>query len=305
MSEKKQPREHYVPVWGILLLFLGIVFLLQTLNVLPWGLWGTLWRFWPVLIIIVGLRILLRHSSIWLASLLILAILGACLGIAIWQYGPMPPVGVTTKSYAEPLGDIERAQVDIDFTAGSLTISSLPPASSNFVEANSNVLSRDGGVRADFHRQGSEGRLHLTTEEVKRQFWFRGGDWLRWEVKLTRNIPLVLDIKSAASDTNLDIDKLEITELRLDIDAGNYKVKVPSSAGITYAYIKVDAANLEVTIPDGVAAKCKADVNLGNLQVDENRFPKKGDYYMSRDFESADNRVELEIDCDVGRVQLK
>lgn len=59
MSEPKTPREYCVPVWGIFLLFLGILFLLQTFNILPWGLWGTLWRFWPVLIII-GLSLLLR-----------------------------------------------------------------------------------------------------------------------------------------------------------------------------------------------------------------------------------------------------
>jgi hypothetical protein len=46
------------------LLFLGIVFLLQALDVLPWGVWGTLWRFWPVLIIIIGLNILLSRYSI-------------------------------------------------------------------------------------------------------------------------------------------------------------------------------------------------------------------------------------------------
>ncbi len=87
MSEPKQ-REHHVPVWGIYLLFLGVLFLLQTFEVLPWPLWGTLWRFWPVLIIIIGMGILLRHFNPWLVSLLILAILFACLGIAIWQYGP-------------------------------------------------------------------------------------------------------------------------------------------------------------------------------------------------------------------------
>ncbi len=86
MSEKRPHRVVGAPIWGIFLLFLGVVFLLQTLNVLPWGLWGTLWRFWPVLIIIIGLGILLHRYNVWLVSLLILAILGACLGIAIWQY---------------------------------------------------------------------------------------------------------------------------------------------------------------------------------------------------------------------------
>lgn len=81
-------RHHGIPVGGVILLFLGIVFLLQTLGVLPWGLWGTLWRFWPVVLILVGLGIILRRFNPWLVSLLILAVLLACLGVAVWQYSP-------------------------------------------------------------------------------------------------------------------------------------------------------------------------------------------------------------------------
>ena len=85
MSEEKSQGVIGVPIWGIFLVFLGIVFLLQTLDILSWGLWETLWRFWPALIIITGLDILLRRYNAWLVSLLVLVILGACLGIAIWQ----------------------------------------------------------------------------------------------------------------------------------------------------------------------------------------------------------------------------
>ncbi len=97
MPDKKPQRVIGVPIWGIFLLFLGIVFLLQNIGILPWGLWGTLWRFWPVLIIILGLGILLRRRNVWLVSLLVLAILGACLSIAIWQYGPSSLAEVTTN----------------------------------------------------------------------------------------------------------------------------------------------------------------------------------------------------------------
>lgn len=88
MPENKRPREHAIPMGGIFLLFLGVVFLLQSLNILPWALWGILWRFWPVLIIITGLGILLARYNIWLVSVLVLALLFACLGIAIGQYEP-------------------------------------------------------------------------------------------------------------------------------------------------------------------------------------------------------------------------
>ena len=86
MPGEKLQRRAGVSIWGIFLLFLGIFFLLQTLNVLRWGLWGALWRFWPVLIIVSGLGILLRRYNAWLVSLLTLVVFGACLGIAIWQH---------------------------------------------------------------------------------------------------------------------------------------------------------------------------------------------------------------------------
>lgn len=80
---------------------------------------------------------------------------------------------------------------------------------------------------------------------------------------------------------------------------------MPSSAGTTRAYIKADVANVEMTMPDGVAARLKADVNPGNFEVDESRFPKKGNYYVSEDFEIAENRIERELDGDIGRFQVK
>ncbi len=87
MADRKSETLGSAPVGGIVLLFLGIVLLLQSLNVLRWGLWETLWRFWPVLLIITGLSIVLHRYNVWLISLLILAILSACLVIAIWQQG--------------------------------------------------------------------------------------------------------------------------------------------------------------------------------------------------------------------------
>ncbi|MFC1967429.1 LiaI-LiaF-like domain-containing protein [Chloroflexota bacterium] len=91
MDEQKPGARRDIPVWGIFLLFLGVVLMLQTVNVLPWSLWGTLWRFWPALLIAAGIGILLRHYNYWLISSAVLLLFFGCLGIAIWQYGATPP----------------------------------------------------------------------------------------------------------------------------------------------------------------------------------------------------------------------
>ena len=158
-------------------------------------------------------------------------------------------------------------------------------------------------MKVDFQQQDGEGRLHLSTEQVSWRFWGEGG--IRWEVRFTRDIPLTIEVKSAASNLNLDLSELKVTELRMDIDVGNYRVKMPSSTGTTHAHIKADVANLEVTIPDGVAAKIKVDVDLSAFEVNGGRFSRRGDYYISQDFDSAENRLELELDGDITRVQVK
>ena len=87
MANAKSEGTRHLPFSGIILLFLGILFLLQTTGVLPWALWETLWRYWPIVLILIGLRILLRKMHPWLLGLITVVILAATLLLAIWQYG--------------------------------------------------------------------------------------------------------------------------------------------------------------------------------------------------------------------------
>jgi hypothetical protein len=76
--------EKGAPVGGIFLLYFGILLLMQTTGYLPWNIWDTLWRFWPVLIIIAGINLLLRNLNPWLVSLIVAAILASCIFYAIY-----------------------------------------------------------------------------------------------------------------------------------------------------------------------------------------------------------------------------
>jgi hypothetical protein len=299
MSESRPRRAHGAPIWGVILLFLGILFLLQLLDVIPWGVWGTLWRFWPVLIIIIGLNILLGRYNRWAVTILAFALLWACLGIAYWQYQP----AAVAQSYSEPLANLERASIAVDFDGGSLSLGSLGNNSANLVEVESSSSGGDGGIEADFQQQDGEGSLHLTARSINRFFW--SGPYLDWQAMFTQKIPLTLDIKSAASDVSLDLSKLLAPEVIVELNAGSCQVTAPSSSGTTHVKITANAANVEVTVPAGVAARISLDTNVSGIDIDKSRFPQSGDYYMSPDFATSSSQLELEIKCNVGRVQIK
>lgn len=88
MAQDRKTVGYQSPFWGIFLVFLGIIFLLQTFDILPWKLWGTLWRFWPVLLIIGGFSIILRHRHPWLIATITIIVLAASLWLAIVLNGP-------------------------------------------------------------------------------------------------------------------------------------------------------------------------------------------------------------------------
>lgn len=304
MAEEKQKRGRGIPVGGIVLLFLGVVFLLQTFNIIPWGLWGMLWRFWPAILIIIGLGILLRRYNPWLISLLILVILFACLGLAIWQYGPSKTVeSQLYQSYTQPGDNLEKADIRMDLPVGNLALAALPAGSPNLVEAGFTQNRHNAALKASYSREGTTGILNMQLEQKDWPAWSSGE--FKWQAAFSRDIPLTMDIKSAVSNFEADLSELKVTELRMKLDVGNFNVVLPSAPGDGKVSIDSALSNLDITIPQGVAARIKARADLGSAEIDKSRFPKQGDYYISGDWDSAGNRLDIDVKCDLGRVGIK
>ncbi len=292
MTAERRPQPREIPIFGVILLFVGIVLLLQTLGVVPWGLWGTLWRIWPLLLIIIGLVLVLRRFNPWLVSLLILALLFAGFGFALWRYQPAASTG-TTRSYSQPLDNLGRANVNLDFSAGTLSIDSLPSTSPNFVE----VDSRGSDVRADFRREGNTGTLDLDS--------VRGSGGIEWEVGFNTRVSMTLNIDSAAGGLDVKLVRLRIPELTVEISAGSCELAMPSPTGTVTASVQTNVSSVEITIPSGVAVRIRGKVNLGALSLDEGRFPRKDDYWASPDFDTAKDRIDLEVNTNLGRVTVR
>ena len=54
-----------------------------------------------------------------------------------------------------------------------------------------------------------------------------------------------------------------------------------------------------------MAARIEAKSGLSSFTIDEHRFPRSGDYYISPDFATAQNRIELKVDSGVASIDIK
>ncbi|MBU2009482.1 MAG: cell wall-active antibiotics response protein [Chloroflexi bacterium] len=295
MKEHRGDRGPF-PLWGLILVALGVIFLLQNLGVLGWGVWGTLWRFWPVVLLLIGLNIILRGQSPWLMlGITVVVLIGVIAAAALVERSRPPAVAA---SFSQPLQGITGASAEISFGAGELLIASLPPGSASLVEGMSYPE-----VEQDFRLQGSKGVLNLSVPG--RGFWTFGERGLQLAASFNPAVPLELVVKTGASDAQLDLTNLQVRRLEVDVGASRLSLLLPAKAGTTEAEVKAGAAQVSISIPQGVAARIKSETGLGSFNVDTSRFPKVGDIYESPGYATAPNRVDLTVKSGVASIDIR
>ena len=89
-------RKHSSHFGALLLIFIGIVFLLNNLGLLSWSIWNKLWKFWPVIIILLGIQMFMGKSRVagGLMTLLTLFVFAGILAYVLVSSGliVLPPI---------------------------------------------------------------------------------------------------------------------------------------------------------------------------------------------------------------------
>ncbi len=303
MAKNEEQRARHAPVGGILLLFLGVVLLLQNLGILPPGLWQSLIWFWPVIIILIGLNIVLHRVNPWLTSLILIGILGAVLGVAIWQSDTKAEPVPASQFYSEALGNIKQGRVTLELVAGDFSVGSLSAGSPDFIEANSTGNAGGSGFKTSIRRNNSEAILSIEANGFSRGLPRVPGT--RSMIGLTGDIPLTLSVDGVMSNLTLDLKELTVYNLETDAVMGNYVIEMPQNPGLASATIKGVFSNVEIVIPQGVAVSISVNSVFGDSEVNQNRFPQKGTGYVSPDYDTATNKINLKVVSTFGRVSIR
>lgn len=188
-----------------------------------------------------------------------------------------------------PIDGLVEAAVRLGFGGGELILHKADPG----------VLvggTFEGGV---VHRTPRPGILELEPINPPRPLL----TWqpVHWDVGLTSEIPVDLRLDTGANRSTIDLSALHVRRLELHTGASDTTVRLPAQ-GETAARIECGFAQVTVEVPAGVAAWIKGRMAIGATKVDETRFPREPDGWKSPGYETAVNRVYLEIDGAFGAV---
>ncbi|HEY5495507.1 MAG TPA: hypothetical protein VIK16_02515 [Candidatus Limnocylindrales bacterium] len=206
-----------------------------------------------------------------------------------------PNAGGTAQALALALEGAADAEVRIAFGAGKLLVG--PAASGLLVDG-----TFEGGVNAT---PAGAGRVRLTTPHPASWSWDWGRAPFDWRLGLTAEVPLRLEVETGASDNELDLSGLHVTDLRIRTGAAQSRVTLPAT-GVTRVNAEGGAAQMRFRVPAGVAARITSTMAIGTTDVDTTRFPRTRDgaAWASPDFDANPNRAEIAVRGGVGQVTI-
>ncbi len=292
-------------VGPLILITIGVLFLLANMGMLPVSFWELALAYWPLILILIGLEIIIgRYSAIGALVVVVLwiALVGGVLWLASNQGGGiLPTATAVTDQATQALGDIKSAAVDLNIGTARTTVGALGSDTSDLMQG---TFRHAEGTRVTktYNVVGTEGRLGLKEEGIN--FVFFGPSVSQWDIKLYPQIPIALSVNGGVGTATLDLSGLNITSLSVDSGVGSLNITTPKT-GTTTMQVNGGVGSANVTIPQGVAARLRVNAGLGGIHVDTVRFPKFGDTYQSADFASAANKIDIEVDGGLGSINVR
>jgi hypothetical protein len=259
--------------WGTILVLVGVLLMLDNLDILSVRLWDILW---PSLLVLLGIWILVGSFS--------------SRRLLESEHLLVPHEGAT------------QVHLRLNHGAGRLRLRS---------GSNPDVLAEGdfvGGL--DLRSQKIGDALDVEMSVPTRNYpigpWFFGRRSLDWLVELNREVLLRMDIRTGANEADLDLTAMQVTELHLSTGASSTRLTLPESAGHTRATVESGAASVSIRIPQNVGARIRSESGLASITVDRTRFERvSSGLYQSVDYDSASNKVDLDVQTGVGSVDIR
>jgi len=285
-----------------LLIGVGLLFLLNTLEIIDWRIWGGLWRLWPLILVAVGLEILVGRRSAAASAIIAVGML-VVMAAALWFWSVQPYTSLSgTTNIDQPLQGAKSAQVTINSGVGDLNVAPLA-GSQSLVTGVVNTMNNEV-LTQDFHMTGSTAYYTLASKSNwSLPFSDNTFGNHTWNLNLNSTVPTNLSINTGVGNADLNLEKLNLSRLDVAAGAGNTIVKLPAQ-GVLGANIRAGVGDLIISVPSGAAARIEIVSGLGNKVVPAN-YEHNGNVYQSPDYSTSKNKVDLHVDAGVGNITVR
>jgi Cell wall-active antibiotics response 4TMS YvqF/Domain of unknown function (DUF5668) len=300
-NEAPKPKTRH-SWWAYLLIGLGVLTLLDRFGIPTWGIWNVTGMWWPLVLIVVGVGLLTRQY-IWGRPLTVGLVIAGMLLVVFWNRSqPAFRMGQSTENISQAI-TATRGEIQIGTTIGRLEIGA--NTSGKLIDGTLELGNRNR-LEREFTTRGSAQFVRLEAGMNGPSIglpYFMDSQNSDWKLGLSPNIPLVLRIKTGVGKSEIDLSKLRVTDFTLEGGVGAMSITLPAT-GRVMARIESGVGSTKIRIPNGMKARIRASSGIGEVRV-LGSYERDGDVYTSSGFETASNRLELEIKGGIGQITVE
>lgn len=288
--------------WGVFFVLLGLLMLAVRFGLFS-IVWSDLWRFWPLVLVLIGGALLFKGSRY---SMLMLGLGGAVLAVLL--------VSVFSYAWIEEEWDQPRDTREQTFT---IPFEQGISRASFLYEGGAGTFEVQGGSRAlfDATTRSNFGEYLFTVDsigegrEIHLSF---SGPHRGWRLGRFDNVATValhpdpawdLDLNLGAARLDLDLSSLIVDRLRLENGASRTRVKLGERGKETRVDVQAGASSIRIEVPE--SAGCELQVDGGLTSKKFPGFEKMGDgEYRTDNFSSAERRISIAIHAGVSSIRV-
>ena len=297
--------------WGVFFISIGGLVLLGNITDLNFT-WNSAWKFWPMVLILIGVSILVKNE---IGKGIVAGL--AALVLALTLYASVSATtNLIDNDFEINLGD-EVAVFDTTYFSQEYS-DSIKTASLNFsggaggfkmLTPTDKLLDfRTEGVRENFNLERNDLDSHSDINfEMKSNHSIKLGKnnyKNNVELSLNSNPEWDLNFDVGAASLDLDLTQYKVNKLDIDMGAAALNLKFGDLADVTRFKLDAGASDIDILIPDSVGCEIKSDAALSSKNYEG--FTKlNNDIYRSVNFDKFSKKIYIDIDCGVSSIDVK
>ena len=288
-------------LFPLILVLVGVLFLLSNLGVIDGIAWSEVVRYWPVLLILLGIDTLLqrRSAAAAMASLLSALVLIAVGTAAFYLFAPDTWI---TDEQSLLLSRDGAASAEILLSCSECAIdlrAVTDDTAADVLAQGSLTMARDTRLVETVRRESDRVIVHLESESRLPFVLSARRGSLPWTLELTDRLPISLSVRTD-DDVDLDLRGLDVHWVELAAGDGTCTL-IPSDR--TDASIDLAGADIDLLIPAGVGVRIVGSAEFG-LVVPDNYVSVDG-AVQSPSFEDAAVRSLVTLRLGTERVVVR
>jgi hypothetical protein len=302
-------------LWGIILLFIGVVLLLENFHVIEFY-WRNVWGFWPIFLIIAGINILFNRNKSNIGNLISIGVVVITLGFLFYK-GQQPPEN--RHWFGRNFGDDINIDIDDGNDEDSSNTERLNFSEPFQADSAKKVVLNISGGGTSFELNGPTDSLITAAVEKSRgtftlqklyadsvqtltfKMQEKKGKWNMSEggndvdFKLNTTPEWDVNMSMGAGEVNFDFSAYKVRTFKFDGGAAALDIKMGDLLPIADVVVKTGVADVKIKVPTGAGCRIKSSTGLSSK--DFTGFTKlENGSYETPNYASSTKKIFITLD---------